>query len=157
MTANDRLSLPRHAGRAMQALADVETVLDGAGLAPALRHLVLLRASQINGCAFCVDMHTRDARRDGETSARLDHLVVWRDVDHFTAGERAAFAWTEALTRLDPPQNLDALRAELARHFDDSEIAALTIMVGMINLWNRLNIASHGARRQSADAFALAS
>lgn len=144
MSAKDRIALPRHAGEAMQGLAAVEGILAKAGLDKHLHHLIQLRASQINGCAFCVAMHTSDARRDGETNIRLDQLVAWRDVTVFTPAERAAFAWTEALTTLDPRDDLDALHAGLEPHFDAGQIAALTIAVGMINVWNRVNIASHG-------------
>ena len=150
MTTKDRIRLPMTAPEAMQGLAGVEEVLARAGIETGLHHLIQLRASQINGCAFCVAMHSRDARRDGESDERLDHLVVWRDVDLFTAAERAALAWTEALTELDRRSDLDALLADLVPHFDEAEIAALTVAVGMINVWNRLNIAAHGflSRRQ---------
>jgi AhpD family alkylhydroperoxidase len=150
MTTFDRIDLQGNAGRAVQELIGVEKLLSAAGLPPSLRHLVKLRASQINGCAFCVDMHLREARQDGETADRLDRLVVWRDVDDYTVQERAALDWTEALTRLDAPHDLAPLHTELARHFSGPEIAALTISVAMINLWNRLMIASHGGQQKLA-------
>lgn len=109
----------------------------------AIYHLVQLRASQINGCAFCVDMHTREAREEGESSERLDRLVVWRHVDSFSPKERAALAWTEALTVLDPDFDFGSLRAELRRHFSEEEIGALSVTVAIINLWNRLQISGH--------------
>jgi AhpD family alkylhydroperoxidase len=150
MTNFDRIDLRSNAGRPLQALAGVEKILGDAGLSPLLRHLVKLRASQINGCAFCVAMHIREARQDGETAERLDSLVVWRDVDDYGEQERAALAWTEALTRLDAPANLGPLHSALARHFSGPEIAALTVSVAMINLWNRLMVASHGGQQQLA-------
>jgi len=122
----------------MQSLAGVHPVIDANGLDRSLQHLVFLRASQINGCAFCVKMHTREAREDGETSDRLDRVVVWRHVGDFTPAEKAALAWTEALTYLDGRTDLAALRADLRAHFSEQQIGALTAAVGLINLWNRV-------------------
>lgn len=106
-------------------------------------HLMQLRASQINGCAFCVDMHAREARKDGETGERLDRMVVWRHVDNFSPKERAALAWTEALTVLDPDFDFGSLRAELRRYFSEEEIGVLTVTVAMINLWNRIRVSGY--------------
>ena len=125
------------------AMEGVEEVIARRGIEPSLHHLILLRASQINKCAFCVKMHTRDARKDGETENRLDRLIVWRHVDDFTPREKAAFAWTEALTELKPDADLSALRDELHEHFSDAEITTLTAMVAMINLWNRIQVSNH--------------
>ncbi len=147
---HDRLNLRENAIEVLQALAQVEQLLDASSLDAALRHLVKLRASQVNGCAFCVNMHIREARRDGESSERLDHLVVWRDVDDFTDAERAALDWTEALTSLETPGELDDLHVELTRHFTESEVAALTAVVAMINVWNRLQIGAHGGSYRKA-------
>jgi AhpD family alkylhydroperoxidase len=108
-----------------------------------LNHLVKLRASQINGCGFCVKMHTSEARRDGESDKRLDHLVVWRQVDDFSAAEKAAFAWTEALTVLDPNTSYEKLRGDLLQHYSEKDISLLTSVVSMINLWNRFAISRH--------------
>lgn len=113
------------------------------GMAPLLRHLVKLRASQINGCAFCVKMHLAEARQDGETQDRLDRVVVWAQVDDFDAREKAALAWTEALTYLDRGADHTDLKRRLAQHFSDPEIAALTACIALINLWNRLMLATH--------------
>ncbi|OVZ64688.1 alkylhydroperoxidase [Pigmentiphaga sp. NML080357] len=113
------------------------------GLEPALHHLVFLRASQINQCAFCVKMHTREAREDGETDERLDRLVVWEHVDDFTEKEKAALAWTEALTVLDRKTDYGRLRARLREHFSDKEIGVLTMTIAMINVWNRLQVSQH--------------
>jgi len=145
--SNHRIELQQNATEVVRAFSGIEKILSSSGIEPGLHHLVQLRASQLNGCAFCVDMHTRDARRDGETSERLDRLVVWREVDDFTDRERAALAWTEALTRLNGSGALESLHDDLAQHFNDSQIAALTSMVAMINVWNRLQIAEHGGRR----------
>ncbi|ERP87214.1 alkylhydroperoxidase [Labrenzia sp. C1B10] len=114
-----------------------------AGLEPKLRHLIDLRASQINQCAYCVKMHTQEALDAGETQERLQRLTVWRHVDDYTPAEKAAFAWTEALTSLQVDTNYEALRGELRRHFDDAEISAITAAVAMINLWNRVQVSNH--------------
>ncbi|MGK3993631.1 carboxymuconolactone decarboxylase family protein [Sorangium sp. So ce1024] len=127
----------------LQALAGVHHVLDGYTLERKLIHLVQLRASQINQCAFCVKMHTREARQDGETNDRLDRLIVWEHVRDFTERERAALAWTEALTVLDRRTDYAALRARLREHFSEREIGALTAAVAMINLWNRIQVSRH--------------
>lgn len=127
----------------LQALVDVHDVMDAHGLDRLLHHLVLLRASQINRCGFCVKMHTREAREDGETSTRLDRIIVWNQVGDFTEKEKAALAWTEALTELDPKTDLGPLRARLREHFSEKEISVLTATVGMINLWNRIAISRH--------------
>jgi AhpD family alkylhydroperoxidase len=100
-----------------------------------------VRASYLNGCAFCVDMHTKDARAAGETEQRLSAVAVWRDTPFFTPRERAALAWTEAVTELGregvPDDVYDAVRAR----FDDAELVKLTLAIVAINGWNRLNVA----------------
>ncbi|HQR98039.1 MULTISPECIES: carboxymuconolactone decarboxylase family protein [unclassified Polaromonas] len=125
------------------ALIKVREAVGGHGLDIKLHHLVHLRASQINGCAFCVKMHTREARQDGETSDRLDRLVVWAHVSDFSEAEKAALAWTEALTVLNPQTDYASLRGRLRASFTDKQIGALTATVGMINLWNRLQVSAH--------------
>lgn len=127
----------------LTAMGAVHRANDGHGLDRTIYHLVLIRASQINGCAFCLEMHLRDARKDGETQDRLDRVCVWNLVDHFSAREKAALAWTEALTALDRETDYAPLRARLREHFDDEQIAALTANVGFINFWNRLQVARH--------------
>lgn len=126
-----------------QHLGNIYPLMEGHGIERPLMHLVQLRASQINQCAFCVKMHIREAREDGETEARLDRLIVWRQVSDFTPAEKAAFAWTEALTVLRPETEYGPLREELARHFSASAIGVLTTAIGMINLWNRLQVSSY--------------
>jgi len=127
----------------LKALAGVHQVMDAGGFDRTIHHLVQLRASQINRCAFCIRMHTREARADGETGERLDRVIVWDQVSDFTPREKAALAWTEALTVLDHRADLGALRAELRRHFSEAEIGILTGTVAMINLWNRIQISGH--------------
>jgi AhpD family alkylhydroperoxidase len=89
-------------------------------------HVVHLRASQINACAHCIDMHVREARADGETNERLDRLIAWRHVEHFSPAGRAALAWTEALTTLSPNTDYARLRSQLRDHFSEQQIGALT-------------------------------
>ena len=127
----------------LQSMAGVEDAVGKHNFDPSLRHLVKLRASQINQCAFCVKMHTREARQDGETNDRLDRVVVWRHVNDFNEREKAAFAWTEALTSLDGKADLAAARAQLRKHFTEQEIGLLTATVAMINLWNRIQVSRH--------------
>ena len=126
-----------------QAFIAAEGAIVASGIDHGLLHLVKLRASQINQCGFCVKMHTKEARDGGETDARMDRLIVWRHVSDFTPREKAAFAWTEALTTLAPTADYAPLRAELRAHFTDAEASALTSAVAMINLWNRLQVSGH--------------
>ena len=126
-----------------QAFIAAEGAIVASGIDHGLLHLVKLRASQINQCGFCVKMHTKEARDGGETDARMDRLIVWRHVSDFTPREKAAFAWTEALTTLSPTADYAPLRAELRAHFTDAEASALTAAVAMINLWNRLQVSGH--------------
>lgn len=127
----------------LQALQNVHKTIDSHGFDRTIYHLVLLRASQINHCAHCVKMHVREAREDGETNDRLDRVIVWQHVSDFSERERAALAWTEALTGLDHRTDYAPLRAQLRRHFSDKEIAVLTTIVAMINMWNRLGVSRH--------------
>ncbi len=143
MTATKPINYLQAVPGVIDALSQVHVVMDRLGLDRRIHHLVQLRASQINGCGYCVKMHTREARADGETNERLDRLVVWDQVADFSARERAALAWTEALTVLDRRTDYGALRAELREHFSDEEIGVLTATVAMINLWNRIQISAH--------------
>jgi AhpD family alkylhydroperoxidase len=142
---------------AMQALRALHTATEAGGLSARTIGLVELRASQINGCSVCVDMHSQILQKQGETDQRLFSVAAWRDAPFFSDAERAALALTEDLTRLsdraDPVP--DALWAEAARHFDEKALAALLLAISGINVWNRLNAATRqvaGAWRQSAEA-----
>jgi AhpD family alkylhydroperoxidase len=136
----ERLLPPEIAPDGYKALRAVEVYLARSGLPKGLIDLVKLRASQINGCAYCLDVHAKDARRDGEAEHRLYLLNGWRESPPYSPAERAALAWTEALTEISttraPDADYDALRA----HFSDKEIVDLTYLIGMINFWNRLAI-----------------
>jgi AhpD family alkylhydroperoxidase len=120
-----------------------EMAVRTAGISSALKHLIYLRVSQINDCAYCVTMHSQEARADGETNERLDRLIVWRHVEDFTAAERAALAWAEALTKLPVQQDLAPLRGALRDHFTDRQASAITAAIAQINLWNRLGVSGH--------------
>jgi AhpD family alkylhydroperoxidase len=123
-------------GRAMFTLSsEVASKLE-----PALFELVKIRASQLNGCAYCIDMHTKDARRAGETEQRIYALNAWRETPFFSDRERAALEWTEALTRLADSRVSDDLFERVRRQFDEAELVALTFAVIVINGWNRLSI-----------------
>jgi AhpD family alkylhydroperoxidase len=143
MNAGNAVRYEQEIPDVLDALAKVHQVLDAHGFDRKLNHLVKLRASQINGCAFCVKMHTREARQDGETNDRLDRLIVWRPVSDFNDREKAAFAWTEALTTIDEKTDYAALRTRLREYFTEKEISALTANIAMINLWNRTQVSRH--------------
>lgn len=140
-TPNQRLRYPKVSPDAYRAMLAMEDYVRSTGLEPALLELVRLRASYLNGCAFCVDMHTKDARAAGETEQRLYAVAVWRDTPFFTPRERAALAWTEAVTELGREGVPDELYAETRAHFDEPELVRLTLAVIAINGWNRLSVA----------------
>jgi AhpD family alkylhydroperoxidase len=114
--------------------------------------LVKMRASQINGCAYCFDMHSKALRRNGESEQRLYLLNAWRESPLYSPRERAALAWTEALTRVAEAHAPPAVCEEVRRHFDDKELVDLTMLIGMINLWNRLAIGLQYVRATDAAA-----
>jgi AhpD family alkylhydroperoxidase len=116
--------------------------LDGAGIDPKLRELIRIRASQLNGCAYCVDMHTKDARAIGETEQRIYALPVWRETPYFTARERAALAFTESVTRMTQTHVPDEDFQPVAKEFSEQEVAALVSLITMINAWNAVGVAT---------------
>ena len=137
---NTRIEWAKHAPEAYKAMVGLEQALAKCGLENSLLELVRLRASQINGCDYCVNMHANDARQAGETEARLQTLSVWQETAYFTARERAALAWVECLTRLPergaPQPEYEALQA----HFEPQEVVNLTLAIATINAWNRFGI-----------------
>lgn len=135
-----RLNAYVTAPAAMKALRHVEAYIQECGLEKKLIELVKMRASQINGCAYCLDMHSKELRRQGEGEQRIYLLNAWHESPLYTPRERAALAWTEALTRVAETHAPDADYAEVRRHFEDKELVDLTTLIGMINLWNRLAI-----------------
>jgi AhpD family alkylhydroperoxidase len=124
----------------LKPMMELEKTLKNSGLEHSLLELVKIRASQINGCAFCLHMHTKDARANGETEERLHLLNAWRESPLYSDRERAALAWTEALTLVAETHAPDEDYAELIRHFTPVEQVNLTLMIGAINAWNRLAI-----------------
>jgi AhpD family alkylhydroperoxidase len=135
-----RMSYGKAAPGAMRAMNALEAYVEDCGIEPALQDLVKLRASQINGCAYCVDMHSLDARARGETEQRLYALPVWRDTPFFTERERAALLWTERVTLIARDQVPDEIYEQVRPHFTDAELANLTLVIATINAWNRLAI-----------------
>ena len=133
----------QHIPEVFTSVVEVHQALEEQGLDRALHHLVQLRASQINRCGYCVMMHIREARNDGETNQRLDRVIVWDQVSDFSEREKAALAWTDALTTLDPKIDRGLLRAQLRQHFSETEISLLTAAIGVINFWNRINVSKH--------------
>ena len=126
---------------AYQGLLQIYRHTRACGLEHGLLHLVELRASQLNGCVFCMDMHATEALQSGESPRRLHMLAGWREATVFTPRERAALAWTEALTELHRHQVSDALYAATLEHFTEQELADLTYAITLINAWNRLGVA----------------
>lgn len=124
----------------MRAMAQLDAYVSNCGLEPSLRELVKLRASQINGCAYCVDLHSHDARALGETEQRLYSLPTWRESPFYSDRERAALAWTEALTLVAVDHVPDAVFEQVRPHFTDEELANLTLAIGTINAWNRFGV-----------------
>ena len=135
-----RLNYGVVAPEAVKAMLGLEQAVKDMGLEPRLFHLVKLRASQINGCAYCINMHSNEARADGDTQQRLDLLSVWRETNFFDERERAALAWTEALTLIAETNAPNAEYDALAAVFDEKERVAITLAVAAINGWNRFAI-----------------
>lgn len=126
---------------AVKTLLGVEERIGKSALEKPLAELVRLRASQINGCAYCVDMHVSDARKGGETERRLATVVAWRETPFFTERERAALEWTEAVTLVSHEHVPDAVWQAVRPHFSDEELVDLTLLISAINAWNRFAIA----------------
>lgn len=123
------------------AVIQVDTHIRNSSLDSRLMELVKIRASQINGCAFCLKMHSKATRQGGEDQSRLDVLAGWREAGGFTPAERAALQWTESVTHIDRDDASDKQFSSLKQYFNDKEIVELTILIGLINLFNRLAIA----------------
>jgi AhpD family alkylhydroperoxidase len=123
-----------------KAMMSLETAVHSLGIDPLLLDLIKLRASQINGCAYCIDMHSKEAKHRGETDQRLRLLSVWREVPFYTDRERAAFAWTEAVTLVSQDHVPDEVYRQAREQFDEAELANLTLAIVAINGWNRFSI-----------------
>ena len=135
-----RVNYQQKVPEALKGMQELEQYVRGSSLEGSLRELVKLRASQINGCAFCIDMHTKDAREAGETEQRLYELSAWREAPFYTERERAALEWTEALTLIAENDVPDLLYKSVRQHFSEEELVTLTMAVIAINGWNRLAI-----------------
>lgn len=135
-----RIEYRKIAPEAMRALGALERYARDSNLEPALLELVRLRASMINGCAYCVDMHTKDARVGGESEQRLYAVSVWREAPFFSARERAALAWTDAVTQVSIGHVPDEVYRIAREHFSERELVDLTMAIIAINCWNRLAI-----------------
>jgi AhpD family alkylhydroperoxidase len=136
-----RLDALKAAPQAYQAMYGLEMYVRKCGLEMPLLELIKTRASQLNGCAYCIDMHTKDARAHGETEQRLYALSAWRETPFFTDRERAALGWTEAVTLVGESHVPDDVFEETRRHFSDEELVNLTMAIVTINGWNRLSVA----------------
>jgi AhpD family alkylhydroperoxidase len=141
-TTIPRLVMQEVSPKAYAAMLHLEHAVRGLGLEPSLYELVKIRASQINGCAFCIDMHTKDARAGGETEQRIYALDAWRETPFFSNRERAALALTEAVTLIADGHVPDAIYAEAAAEFDPPQLSALIMAIVAINAWNRIAITS---------------
>jgi AhpD family alkylhydroperoxidase len=137
-----RIDYRKYAQEPLQQLLAIEKYIAESGLEPKLSHLIKMRASQINGCAYCLDMHSIDARAAGESEQRLYTLEAWRETPFFSERERAALAWTEAVTLISQTHAPDDVYADMQKHFLEKEIVDLTLVAAMINLWNRVAIST---------------
>lgn len=147
-----RMDPYKTAPKAIEAMLSLETYVQNASLEHSLVELVKTRASQINGCAYCIHMHTTDARAAGESEMRLYLLDAWRESPLYSARERAALAWTEALTRVSETHAPDGDYEDAARHFSDAELVDLTLLICAINSWNRIAIGFRSVHPQAGDA-----
>jgi AhpD family alkylhydroperoxidase len=134
----ERLKYAKAFPEGIHALSNVGKAIGASGLESSLLHLAYTRASQLNGCAYCIDMHTKDARAAGETEQRLYALSAWRETPFFSPRERAALAWTEALTNIQQGHAPDEVYEEARPAFDEADLAKLTVAIAYINAWNRI-------------------
>ncbi|RVU39541.1 carboxymuconolactone decarboxylase family protein [Hwanghaeella grinnelliae] len=147
-----RLDYFKASPKVMKAMVGLEQTVRDSGLEYSLIELVKTRASQINGCAYCIYMHTTDARKAGETEERLYLLSAWRESSLYTDRERAALAWTESLTLVAETGAPDDVYEGLDPHFTDEEKVNLTMLIGAINVWNRISVGFRGQHPAAANA-----
>ena len=156
INSQPRLNYAEQSPELVKKLQDFSMSIAKSGnIEPQLSLLVDIRASQMNGCAFCVDMHVKEAKLHGERELRLYHVAIWRESPLFTPKERAALAWTEALTQIAPTGVSDELYADVREQFDDKELSTLTFRVMGINAWNRANVAFRSTPGARDKAFGL--
>jgi len=144
MTVKQRMQYFAKASELLKQVQALNKAVEDSGLEHSLLHLIKLRASQINGCSFCVDMHSKEALRDGETLQRVILVSAWKESPLYSERERAAFAYTEAVTLISKDGVPDALYEATLKHFSEEELVKLTVAIGMINMWNRLSVSFHG-------------
>jgi AhpD family alkylhydroperoxidase len=137
-----RFDFVKAAPGAYRAMAGLESYLHECGLEESLLHLIKLRASQINGCAYCLDMHWKDLKSIGESDQRLYELNAWEEAPFYSERERAALAWTDAVTEVSKSRVPDALYETVRKHFSEKEMADLTLAIATINAWNRLSVSA---------------
>lgn len=136
-----RLNAFEKAPGALRALYGIRAYLEKSGIEDNLLHLLYFRVSQINGCAFCLDMHSKDLRANGETEQRLYMIAAWREAPVYTDRERAALAWAEAVTTLPNSDVPDDVYEDVSKHFTETELVDLTLAITTINTFNRINVA----------------
>jgi len=135
-----RIAYHKVAPDTFKAMLQVKTQLDASSIDARLRAMVELRASQINGCLFCIELHSREARAAGETQQRMDCLPAWREAPMYTEREKAALAWTEAVTLVSETGVPDAVYEQARKHFSEKELTDLTFIVAIMNAWNRIAV-----------------
>jgi AhpD family alkylhydroperoxidase len=140
-----RIDYQKSARGVVEAMLGLEKYLHQSGLEPSFLILIKLRASQINGCAYCIDMHWKDLRALGESEQRLYGLDAWEESPYYTDRERAALAWTEAVTKISETHAPDEVFERVRTYFSEKELADLTLNIAAINAWNRLSIAARSA------------
>lgn len=128
---------------AFRKFMEIEELIKKSSIDKKLIHLVKMRASQLNGCAFCIDMHAKEAKIDGEKEIRLYHLSAWEESPLFSASEKAALMWTEAVTKLNNKANTDSVYGKVREYYSEKELTELTVIIAMINLWNRFAAPFH--------------
>jgi len=138
---NPRINYNQHSPELVKKLFELSQLSAHGSLGPTIIDLAHIRASQLNGCAFCLDMHVKEAKIHGERELRLYHIAIWRESPLFSDKERAALEWTEVVTRLSAPIP-DSLYEQVHAHLSEKELSELTFAIGIINFWNRLNISS---------------
>ena len=152
---SQRLDYMKAAPELTSKLVELTFAIKKSGLDKKLLALVEIRSSQLNGCAFCLDMHIKEAKIQGERELRVHHVAIWRESPLFDERERAALAWTEALTKIAATGVADELYAEMLAHFSEKEIAELTYQIMVINAWNRASIAFRVVPGSADKAFGL--
>jgi AhpD family alkylhydroperoxidase len=139
----ERMSLGKVVPAAYDAMLGLENYVNSTGLDRSLLELIKIRASQLNGCAFCLDMHTKDARKNGETEQRIYALNAWRETPFYTAEERAVLAFTEAVTLISANHVPDSVYEEMEKYYNDEKIAQILMAIITINAWNRIGITTN--------------